>query len=95
MVTLVQPGNAMPLGGPGGGNSSSSMEDEIVNKTKEQAFPTGPQISLENFEHYGPAAANTQQTLGDMINLSGKELSESYRVGLPKSAALTQKVADR
>jgi len=95
MATLIEPGNAMPLGGNGQGNSTNAMEDSIINKTKEQAFPTGEQISLENFEHYGDRPAGTQQAFGDMNELCGKTLQESYRAGHPKSAALTQKVADR
>ena len=95
MATLIEPGNSMPLGRGGAGNSSSAMEDEIVNKTKETAFPTEPVISLENFDHMGTKPAGYQQTLADFNTLEGKTLSESYRAGLPKSAMMTQKVTDR
>lgn len=95
MATLVEPGNAMPLGGNGAANSSKSLEDSIIDKTKEMAFPSGEVISLENFEHYGDRPAGTMQSFGDMNELSGKALQESYRVGHPMSEKMTQKVSDR
>jgi hypothetical protein len=95
MATLVEKGNSMPLGPGGAGNSSSSREDMIINKTKEMAFPTDAVISLENFEHFGDRPAGTQQSLADMNDLTGKALQESYRAGHPKSAAMTDKVSDR
>lgn len=94
-MALVEPGNSMPLGSGGPGNSSKSMEDEIVNKTKEMAFPDGPVISLESFEHYGDRPAGTEQSFSDMNTLEGKTLSESYRAGLPKSKMMTQSVTNR
>ena len=96
MAQLVEPGNKEVFGNsstPAGGGPS--VENEIISKTKEQAFPDGEQISLENFEHYGDKAAGTQQTLNDMVMLSGKELQESYLAGHPKAMALRQKVSDR
>jgi hypothetical protein len=95
MAELVTPGNATPLGKPSAANSSTGREDMIVNKTKEQTFPTGPVISLESFEHFGDKPAGWQQSFGDMSDLSGKQLQESYRVGHPKSADMTDKVSDR
>lgn len=95
MATLYEPGNAMPLGPGGAGNSTNALEDEIINKTKEMAFPTESVISLENFEHFGTMPAGTQQTMKDMDTLTGKLLQESYRAGHPMSEKMTQKVSDR
>jgi hypothetical protein len=94
MAQLFNPGNKMPLGqtnAPAGGG----VQDEIISKTKDMAFPSGPVISLENFDHYGPAAAGTEQSFADMNMLTGKELQESYRVGLSDSQRMVQKVTDR
>ncbi len=95
MATTIEPGNAMPLGSGGAGNSSSAREDAIVNKTKELAFPSEAVISLENFDHFGDRPANTQQSLADFNTLDGKILQESYRAGHPKSAEMHDKVSDR
>lgn len=91
-----EPGNKMPLGGSPNGNSSPSREDAIISKTRSQAFPSeDSQINLENFEHKGDRSAGFQNSLADMQSLTGKELQESYRAGLPKSAAAHDKVTDR
>lgn len=89
-----QPGNKEVFDSPSP-NSSPSREDSIISRTRSQAFPDGPQISLENFEHKGDRAAGSQNSLADMANLTGKDLNESYRAGLPNSAAYTDKVSDR
>jgi len=69
------------------------MVDEIISKTKEQAFPTGPVISLENFDSHGGKSG--PQTLSDMVALDGKTLQESYRSGWSESEKLVQKVTGR
>jgi hypothetical protein len=96
MAVLFHDGNKTPLGGttaPAGGDSG--LHEEIINKTRDMAFPSGPVISLENFEHKGDAAAGTIQALNDMAELAGKTLQESYRAGFPDSQRMTQKVSDR
>lgn len=95
MASLVQPGNKMPLGRSPSPNSSHSREDEIIDKTRALAFPSGPIISHENFEHKGDRPAGHMNSVADMETLSGKELQESYRAGFPESAAHVQKVNDR
>jgi hypothetical protein len=67
----------------------------IIDKTKDLAFPTGPILSLECFEHYGDMPAGTQQAFGSMDTLCGKTLQESYRVGHPMSQKYSDKVSDR
>ncbi len=89
-----EPGNKEVFGTPSG-QSSPSREDSIISRTQAQAFPSGPQLPLENFEHKGDRAAGFQNSLADMQNLTGKDLNESYRAGLPKSAAGHDKVSDR
>lgn len=67
---------------------------EIVNNTKSQAFPDGPQISWENFAGEG----SVQQGIRTIANLGseeGKTLQESYRAGLSASAAAHEKVTGR
>jgi hypothetical protein len=91
----VQPGNAMPLGRKPSPNSTLSREDEIIDKTKSLAFPTGGVISMENFEHKGDMPAGFQNSVANMEMLSGKQLQESYRAGFPESAKYTDKVNDR
>jgi hypothetical protein len=89
-----EPGNKEVFGTPSG-QSSPSREDSIISRTQAQAFPSGSQISLENFEHKGDKPAGFQNSLADMQNLTGKDLQESYRSGLSTSAANTDKVTDR
>jgi len=93
-MALVEPGNKMPLGSASP-NSSMSREKSIVEKTRTLAFPTGEILPMENFEHKGDKAAGTHNSVQDMCEVSGKTLQESYRAGLPESAAYTDKVADR
>jgi len=96
MATPYQSGNKMPLGGSPTPNSSGSREDSIISRTQRQAFPSeDSQISLENFEHKGDRPAGFENSLADMATLTGKELQESYRAGLPSSAQFTDKVTDR
>lgn len=94
-MATYEPGNKMPLGTNPPPNSSSSREDSIIDRTRSQTFPSGSQLPLENFEHYGDRPAGWQNSLADMATLTGKDLQESYRSGLPDSAAATDKVADR
>jgi len=94
-MSLVEPGNKTVFGTGRVENTPKSKQEEIINKTKELAFQDGPVISLENFDHLGDKPAGTQQAFADMNDLTGKELSESYRVGLSDSAKYTSKVADR
>lgn len=89
-----EPGNKEVFGTPSP-QSSPSREDSIISRTKEQAFPGGSQISLENFEHKGDKSAGFQNSVADMQNLDGKTLQESYRAGLGSSASATDKVTDR
>lgn len=89
-----EPGNKEVFGSPSP-NSTPSREDSIISRTQAQAFPSGAQISLENFEHKGDRPAGFQNSLADMQNLTGKDLNESYRAGLPMSAQYTDKISDR
>lgn len=91
MATLVEPGNSNVFGSPSVPGTPSRAE-EIINKTKAMAFPSGPVISLENFETHGGGVMNS---IAEMENLSGKQLQESYRIGLSESAAMHEKVSDR
>ena len=75
--------------------ASTSRLDMIVDKTKTLAFPSGPVISLENFEHYGDRPAGFMNSIGDMQELNGKTLQESYRSGLSESAQYHDRVTDR
>lgn len=75
--------------------SSRSREATIVNKSKTIAYPTDAVLVLENFEHYGDRPAGSENSVNDMVNLSGKELQESYRAGLSMSAKYHDKVTDR
>jgi hypothetical protein len=95
MAKLIEPGNAMPLGRGPSPNSTTSRENEIIEKTKALAFDMGPVISLENFEHKGDRPAGFQNSVADMEMLCGKELQESYRAGFSESAKYNQKVSDR
>ena len=90
----VEGGNKNVFGSTGP-VSSRGREDTIIDKTKTLAFPSGAVLVLENFEHYGDKAAGSEQQINDMVSLTGKELQESYRVGLSQSAAYTDKVTDR
>jgi hypothetical protein len=92
MAQLVEPGNVNIFGSQPP-QASTSREDAIIEKTKTLAFPMGPVISLENFETYGGGAG--MNTINAMVDLTGKELQESYRIGFPESAMYTEKVADR
>jgi hypothetical protein len=90
-----EPGNKEVFGTPSP-QSSPSREDSIIARTKAQAFPAeDSQISLENFEHKGDRPAGSQNSVADMQNLTGKDLNESYRAGLSKSATNTDRVSDR
>jgi len=89
-----EPGNKNIFGSPSP-IASTSRIDSIVDKTKTLAFPSGPVISLENFEHYGDRPAGSMNSIADMQDLNGKTLQESYRSGLSESAAFTDKVTDR
>ena len=91
MATLVEPGNANIFGSPTPPGSESRC-DAIISKTKALAFPMGPVLSLENFETHGGGVMNS---IAEMQNLSGKDLQESYRIGLPESAMYHEKVNDR
>lgn len=95
MATLYQPGNKDDILGSSNTPNSGGIQDEVISKTRDMAFPSGPVISLENFEHYGDKAAGTEQSLQDMVTLTGKELQASYRAGLPMSQKMAQKVNDR
>lgn len=68
------------------------MVEEIISKTKEQAFPTGPVISLENFDSHGGGGENS---VAAMSTLTGKELQDSYSADWPEAAKLRQKVSGR
>jgi hypothetical protein len=81
--------------GDTGSVSSRSREDTIIDRTKTLAFPDGGVLKLENFEHYGDKAAGSEQSVNDMVNLTGKVLQESYRSGFGQSATYTDKVTDR
>jgi len=94
MAQLVEPGNVNIFGSQPP-QASNSRVDTVIDKTKTLAFPSGPVISLENFEHYGDRPAGSINTINDMVGLTGKELQESYRSGLSESAMYTEKVADR
>jgi hypothetical protein len=95
MATPVEPGNKTPLGSGGGENTPKAKVDAMVEKTKALAFGDEPVLELENFDHLGDRPAGTIQAFSDMQDLSGKELQESYRAGLSKSAEYTSKVSDR
>jgi hypothetical protein len=73
--------------------SSPGRVDSIISKTKELAFPSGPILSLENFESYGGGGGDN--SIAKMQFDNGKSVQESYRIGLSESAAATEKVADR
>jgi hypothetical protein len=90
---LYHPGNKTPLGDGGSSPAGGGVQDEIIGKTKDMAFPSGPVISLENFDSHG--GGPKEQSLNDMAMLSGKELQESYREGFGDSQRMTQKVSDR
>jgi hypothetical protein len=84
--------------GDTGSVSSRSREDTIIDKTKALAFPSDGILSLENFEHCGDKAAGSEQSVNDMVNLTGKVLQESYRVGAINQRGMssyTDKVTDR
>jgi hypothetical protein len=90
MAKLVEPGNAMPLGRNPSHNTSRSREDEIIDKTKTLAFPTGEILNLENFGTRG-----AYNTIAAMETECGKQLQESYRHQFPESARFHDKVSDR
>lgn len=90
-MATVEPGNVNVFGSPTPA-SSQSREDMIVEKTKSTMFPSGPVISLENFETKGGGVRNS---IAEMQSLTGKDLQESYRIGLPESANYHDKVSDR
>ena len=94
MATTVEPGNKEMFGSPTPA-SSRSRENMLLDKTKALAFPDGPVISLENFEHKGDMAAGFENSVANMQGLSGKTLQESYRAGFSQSATYHDKVADR
>jgi len=90
MASIVQPGNAMPLGKSPAANSTRSREDEIISKTKTLAFPEGEVLNLENFGTRG-----AYNTIAAMETECGKSLQESYRAQFSESAKYTDKVSDR
>ena len=90
---LYHEGNKDNLFGPGGGPAGGGVQEEVIGKTKDMAFPSGPVISLENFDSHG--GGPKEQSLTDMVRLTGKELQESYRDGFAESQKMTQKVSDR
>ena len=94
MATPVEEGNRNIFGSTTA-QASVSRENMIVDKTKALAFPSGPIISLENFEHHGDRPAGSVNTVNDMVGLTGKVLQQSYRAGLSESAEYHEKVADR
>jgi hypothetical protein len=65
-------------------------QDEIVSKTKELSFQ--PASISHPFESHGGGGENM---VSDMVNLTGKELQESYRSGFGESAKYTEKVTGR
>jgi len=88
-MATVEPGNKKVFGTPSP-NSSSGRCEEIVNKTKELAFPSEPILSLENFGMKGQ-----HNSVAAMENESGKDLQESYRAPFSESAKYHEKVSDR
>ena len=93
----VEGGNKNVFGSTGA-VSSRSREDTIIDKTKALAFPDGAVLSLENFEHGGDKPAGSEQQINDMVSLTGKQLQESYRVGVANQRGMssyTDKVTDR
>jgi hypothetical protein len=92
MAQLVEPGNVNVFGSTSP-QASESRCDAIISKTKTLAFPSGPVISLENFETYG--GGQGINTIDKMVGLTGKELQETYRIGLSESAQYHEKVNDR
>lgn len=75
--------------------ASQSRLDMIISKTKTLAFPSGPVLSLENFESYGGGGQGYMNSIEAMRTETGKSLQESYRIGLSESAQYHDKVADR
>jgi hypothetical protein len=75
--------------------ASTSRVNMIIDKTKTLAFPTGPVLTLENFESYGGGGQGYMNSIEAMRTETGKDLQESYRIGLSESASYTDKVADR
>jgi hypothetical protein len=94
MAETVEAGNRNIFGSTSP-QASGSRVDMVVDKTRALAFPSGPIISLENFEHKGDKPAGWMNTVNEMVGLTGKDLQESYRAGLSESAQYTERVADR
>ena len=67
-----------------------SQADAIVSKTKTLAFD--PANISHPFETHGGGGENT---VASMVNLTGKELQESYRSGFGQSGEYNEKVSGR
>jgi hypothetical protein len=66
----------------------------IVSKTASEAFPSGPQLEMENFAGMG-SVQQGDRTVANILSDEQKSLQESYRSGLSKSASCTEGVVGR
>lgn len=93
-MATVAPGNKTHIFPSIPPNSSPSREQEIVSRTQRQMFGESPGID-NPASHYGAGGAGWQNSIAGMTNETGKDLSENYRDGLPRSRAGHDRVADR
>lgn len=87
----IAPGNKTHIFPTPSPNSSEGRESEIVSRTQRQMFGEGPAIEHHHATHGG----GTRNSIAAMTNTDGKENQEAYRVGLSRSRAGHDRVADR
>lgn len=83
-------GNKLVFPESGGNDYPESRENEIISRTQRQMFGD---TSIDNpATTYG---GGTRNTFGAMCGQEGKMIQETYRVGLSRSRAGHDSVADR
>jgi len=93
-MATVAPGNKTHIFPDIPPNSSPSRESAIVERTKRQMFEESPGID-NPASFYGAGGSGWQNSIAQMTNETGKDLSENYRSGLNRSREAHDRVADR
>lgn len=86
----IAPGNKTHVFPTPSPNSSEPREDEIISRTRHQMFHDH---SITH--HHATHGGGTRNSIAAMTYADGKENQEAYRVGLSRSKAGHDRVADR
>jgi hypothetical protein len=88
----IAPGNKIHIFPAAPPTSTEARENSIISRTREQMFEESPAIDNPAATH-GGGIRNTFQAMA--VELDGKRIQETYRVGFGRSQAGHDRVSDR